>query len=293
MSTSDAPCGRFALAHRSIKARIGSSSGFSAAKEKWKIMNETNSKIESAPARVDRWLDQAAEATISEEDLERLLRVCLLDCTGPEVATDESLQRRLQAAINSYCHIVRITREYRDADVDLETSRGLLAKLRRREPFTDADIRLLGKRSSNSEANTNLWNICGWLANLMADDCQILERPYDLALILGTSDIVDRSLFKAPTDEQCSILAESLFEQAVVHGTSNITDRAYFAAPRKSPDQEKKLLMAHGISLLTERYDSALRYAKLSPEQKAREDQAVEQLYRAVHGLPPDGPENA
>jgi hypothetical protein len=91
-------------------------------------MSASNTKIEFDQEKFDRWLEQVADASISEEDMGSLLRMCFHpDCLN-DVRKDEALKRRLEAAINSYCHIVRITREYKDVDVDLETSRGLIAK---------------------------------------------------------------------------------------------------------------------------------------------------------------------
>jgi hypothetical protein len=206
--------------------------------------------------KFDRWVIQAAEATITDEDMELLLRMCLHG--GAIRDMDGPLQhRRLVAAINSYCHIVRITREYHDADVSVDASQRLLAKQERYQPFTARDIRLLGKRSSSSEANTNLWTAC---------------------VVVGPT----------LSEEQCSILVESLFEQAVVHATGAITDRAWFATPRMSPELTRKLDIIVGISLLTEACHFELQYSKLSPEEKADCDRFSERLRRAICGLPDD-----
>ena len=58
----------------------------------------------------------------------------------------------------------------------------------------------------------------------------------------------------------------------------------------------RKLVIARGISLLTEGLDWTLRYSKLSPEEKAEHDKTMAMFNRAIHGLPPepeDGPSGA
>jgi hypothetical protein len=43
-------------------------------------------------------------------------------------------------------------------------------------------------------------------------------------------------------------------------------------------------VIARGISLLTEGLDWALKRSKLSPEEKAAQDRAIEGLLQAIHG---------
>jgi hypothetical protein len=246
------------------------------------VVTATNTRIQFDQAKVDRWLAQVTDASISEEDMESLLRMCVIESASFEVATDATLRRRLKAAFNSYCHIVRITREYEDVDVDLETSRGLVAKRKRGEPFTDQEVRLLGKRSSDREADKYLDSAFGSVVNFMSGLPLKQSAPFE---------VVPIECYTTLSDEQFAILAESLFEQAVVQGTGSLTDRAWFAEDASEcPSLARKILIARGISLLTEGLDWALRYSKLSPEEKASHDEAVEGLLRAIHG-PPAHPE--
>lgn len=233
-------------------------------------------KIAFDPAKFDRWVIQAADATITDEDMESLLRMCLTPYASVDVRDDEPLTRRLEAAINSYCHIVRITREYRDQDVDWETSLGLVAKRERGEPYTDEEIRLIGKRSSNSEADLNLdrafWGVVKVIEGLpLKQSAPFVVQPIEF--------------YTSLYDEQFQALAESLFEQAVVQGTASVTDKAGFAkSASECPKLARKLFIAHGISLLTEAHDRALRRSKLSPKEKAEHDRIMEGIYRAVYG---------
>jgi len=228
------------------------------------------------PAKFDRWVIQAADATITEEDLESLLRMCLPPEASVDFLGDEALKRRLETAINSYCHIVRITREYRDQDVDWETSLGLVAKRERGEPYTDEEIRIIGKRSSNSEADLNLdrafWGVVKVIEGLPLKQ----SAPFV---------VIPIEFYTTLSGEQFCLLAESLFEQAIVQGTGSVTDKADFAASASEcPKLARKLFIAHGISLLTEGHDWALRRSKLSPEERADEDRIMERLQWAIYG---------
>ena len=233
-------------------------------------------KIEFDPAKFDRWLMQVADATITDEDMESLLRMCLEPDAKRDVRKDQSLLRRLQAALNSYCHIIRITREYKDEVVDLETSLGLVAKCERGEPLTDEDIRLIGKRSSNNDADRNLehafWSVVKVIEGLPVRQ----SAPFK---------VVPIEFYTPLSDEQFRVLVDSLFEQAVVQGTGSVTDKAWFAesAP-ECPNLERKLFIAHGISLLTEPHDWALLRSKLTSEERAEQDRSMEMLHRAIHG---------
>ena len=245
-----------------------------------KTMSASNTKIEFDQEKFDRWLEQVADASISEEDMESLLRMCFHPYCLNDVRKDEALKRRLEAAINSYCHIVRITREYKDVDVDLETSRGLVAKRQRGEPFTDDDIRLLGKRSSDNEADKYLegafWSVVNFMSGLPLKQSAPIE-------------VVPIAFYTILSDEQFAILAESLFEQAVVQGTASVTDKAWFAEDASEcPNQSRRLFIAYCISLMTEAHDWALGYSKMSLEEKTQRDRAIEGLMRAIHGQPSD-----
>lgn len=242
-------------------------------------MSETDRNIEFDAAKFDRWVVQVADATISDEDMESLLRMCLTPYASVDIRYDEALTRRLQVAINSYCHILRITREYKDEDVDLETSFRLLAKRERGERYTDEEVRLLGKRSSDKQGDRNLeaafWGVVGMIEGLPVEP----SAPFV---------VVPIEFYTTLSDEQFAVLAESLFEQAVVQGTGSVTDEADWASSAsESPALAQRLFIAHGISLLTETHDWALRRSKLSPEERANEDRRMESLERAVQGLPP------
>ena len=258
---------------------------FQRRQKKRKTMSQSNTEIEFDQEKFDCWLVQVADASISEEDMESLLRMCFHPYCRDDVRKDEALRRRLEAAINSYCHILRITREYKDVDVDLETSRGLVAKRERGEPFTDDDIRLLGKRSSDNEADKYLKRAFQSVVDYMSGLPLKQATPFE---------VVPIEFYTTLSDEQFAILAESLFEQAVVQGTGSVTDKAWFAQDASEcPNQFRKLLIAEGISLMTEAHDWALSYSKLSPEEKARQDQATDRLMRAIHGQPSDPQEGA
>lgn len=240
----------------------------------------SSTRIQFDQAKVDRWLAQVTDASISDEDMESLLRMCVIESASFEVATDATLRRRLKAAFNSYCHIVRIAREYKDVDVGLETSRGLVAKRKRGEPFTDQEVRLLGKRSSDREADEYLDSAFGSVVSFMSGLPLKQSAPFE---------VVPIECYTTLSDEQFAILAESLFEQAVVQGTSSVTDKAWFAEDAtECPKVGRKILIARGISLLTEGLDWALSYSKLSPEEKAEQNRAIEGLLRAIHGSPAD-----
>jgi len=226
-------------------------------------MSMANTGIEFDQEKFERWLPQLADASISEENLETLMRMCVTHCLSFEVESDPTLRRRLHAAADAYCHGMRITREFKDVNVDLETARGLVAKHKRGEPFSDEDIRLLGKRSSDREADSYLKSAFG-------------------------------NLFRVISSAQFAILTESLFEQAVVQGTGSVSDKCWFAQDAtERPNLVRKLVIAQGISLLTEGHDQLLRRSKLSSEERAREDWACEQLRRAIQGVPPDPEEEA
>ena len=217
-------------------------------------MSENVTQIEFSPATFDRWLAQAGDATITDEDMEALLRRYLALHANVDLRSKEGVKRKLQTAINSYCHILCITREYRDEDVDLETSLGLIAKCSRGEPLTDTDIRLIGKRGSDSRADMNL-ETAFW------------------------------RIYTTLSDEQFAVLAASLFEQAIVHGTGSLSDKAWFAeSASKCLKQARRLFIAQHISLLTEEHDCALRYSKMSPEKKADHDRFMESLDWMFHG---------
>jgi hypothetical protein len=235
-------------------------------------------EIEFDQTKFDRLVVKAADATITDEDLESLLRMHTPIFGRSMHRLDDTPERKLAAAINSYCHIVRITREYEDVDVDLETSRALAAKSDQREPYTDEEIRLIGKRSSNSEADENL-------EDAFWDVVRVIEGPPSQQP--APFMVVPVEFYTTLSDEQFRVLAESLFEQAIVQGTTSVTDKADFSAAASGcPKLARRLYIAHVISLLTEGHDSALRYSKLSPEEKARRDRAAERLHRAIHGLP-------
>jgi hypothetical protein len=233
-------------------------------------MSENTKSDQFDAAQFDRWLMQVADATITDEDMESLLRMWLEPDASRDVREDQSLLRRLQAALNSYCHIIRITREYKDEDVDLETSLGLVAKCKRGEPLTDEDIRLIGKRSSNNDADRNLrhafWSVVKVIEGLPVRQ----SAPFE---------VVPIEFYTPLSDERFRVLVDSLLEQAVVQGTGSVTDKAWFAesAP-ECPNLERKLFIAYGISLLTEPHDRALRCSKMSPEEKADHALSEKQL---------------
>ena len=248
-------------------------------------MSMTNTEIEFDQEKFERWLPQLADASISEEDLEALLLMCGTDRMSVSVANDATRSRNLIVAVNSYCHGIRITREYKDVDVDLETARGLLAKHKRGEPLSDEDIRLVGKRSSDKEADRYLDSAFGRVVRMMEGPPLKQSAPFEVVPIHFCTTL---------SDEQFEILAQSLFEQAVVQGTGSVSDKCWFAQDAtECPNLVRKLVIAQGISLLTEGHDQLLRRSKLSPEERAREDWACEQLTRALQGVPPDPDEEA
>jgi hypothetical protein len=208
--------------------------------------------------------------------------MCLSPYSSADVRWDRELLRRLEAALNAYCHIVRITREYQDVDVDLETSRSLVAKCERGEPLTDDDIRLLGKRSSDNDADKYLqaafWTVVKVIQGLpLKQDAPV--------------EVVPLEFYTTLSDEQFALLTESLFEQAIVQGTGSVTDKAWFAEDASErPELARRLFIAKSISLLTERHDYALSYSKMSPQQKAEHDARLAMLERAICGVP-DGRE--
>jgi len=234
-------------------------------------MSTSNTKIEFDQEKFERWVTQVSDATISDEDMEMLMRMCAIESATFEVASDKALQRRLRAAVNSYCHIIRIAREYQDVDVDPATARALLAKRRRYEPLSDDEISLLGKRSSDPQSDEELYRAFG-------SEATSNSGPFQVSAVL---------FYDVLTDNQFAILAESLFQQAVVHGTGSVTDKCWFAeGVSECPNVARKLVIARGISLVTEGLDWALRYSKLSPEEKAEHDKAMAMFNRAIHGLP-------
>jgi hypothetical protein len=245
-------------------------------------MSATEVKIQFDLEKFNRWLPQVADASISDEEMDSLMRMCLYPYSSADVRLDKGLLRRLEAALNSYCHIVRITREYEDVDVDVETSRSLVAKGERGEPFTDDDIRLLGKRSSDNEADKYL-EAAFWTVVKVIQGLPVKQSP--------PFEVVPIEFYTALSDEHFAILVESLFEQAVVQGTGSVTDKAWFAEDAaECPDLKRKLFIAYGISLLTEGHDYALSYSKMSPEEKTEHDEGIAMLERAICGLP-DGRE--
>jgi len=248
-------------------------------------MSMANTEIEFDQEKFDLWLPQVADASIAEEDMETLMRMCVTHCLSFEVESDPTLRRRLHAAADAYCHGMRITREFKDVNVDLETARGLVAKCKRGEPLSDEDIRLVGKRSSDKEADRYLDSAFGRVVRMMEGPPLKQSAPFEVVPIHFCTTL---------SDEQFEILAQSLFEQAVVQGTGSVSDKCWFAQDAtECPNLVRKLVIAQGISLLTEGHDQLLRRSKLSPEERAREDWACEQLTRALQGVPPDPDEEA
>ena len=142
--------------------------------------------------------------------------------------------------------------------------------------YTDEEIRLIGRRSSNSESDLNLdrafWGVVKVIEGLPMKQ----SAPFI---------VVPAEYYTTLSDEQFCLLAESLFEQAIVQGTGSVTDKADFAASASEcPKLARKLFIAHGISLLTEGHNSVPCYSKLSPEERADHDRIIERLQWAIYG---------
>ena len=181
--------------------------------------------------RFEPVLVQLAECDITDLELEGFLRRCELWACSSESSWNETHARRLRTAIHAFCHIEGIIRRYRDEDVDLDTSRRLVAKGKRGERYSDEELRLLGKRSSIREADANL------------------EHAF-----LGVIGAAYPDEFSNKLDEkQLKVASESLLEQAVARGTHGVTTKAEYAERvSKCSAMTMRLYIAHRISWYAE-----------------------------------------
>jgi hypothetical protein len=237
-------------------------------------MSTTENQRQSDQQEFDCWLGEAASGTISDEGLESLFRMILPPRPTLDIRMDTAKQRRLGTAINSYCHVIRIIRKYQDVDVDLKTARDLVAKRERAESFTNDEIRLLGKRSSDREADRLIDRAFWSVVNFISGPPLRQSAPFEVR---------PAQFYTTLSDEEFAILAESLLEQAVVHGTTSVSDRAWLAADASEcPHAARKLFIAWGIGLTTERHDWKLLESKLSADEKAAEDRILSLLRHAL-----------
>src|SRR5439155_1885008 len=121
-------------------------------------------------AQAEQWLDQTANCTIPDRDLLSLMR--MLGCAFPEPEPEQPnpMQKRLDLALNSYCHIYRIGHRLKANVIDDETAAKLKEKVETGEGLTDREVRLLAKAGSDKNAELLLWGALMGTLDIVEDE---------------------------------------------------------------------------------------------------------------------------
>lgn len=242
-------------------------------------MNSNDTTLPFDPEKFEAWVLQLAECDIADEDLARLLRMTEVGYNKPgQLGMNEIRERQLKTAIHAFCHTESIRRGYRDEDVDLETSRRLIAKRMTGERYNDEELRLLGKRGSNPEAQRNLRTACWDLLHRTREQANDPASPFP---------VHPDEFYRRLTDEQFRILAESVIEQIVVRATNGLTDIACWVSDEyKCPDVGRRLDIAYWIGLYTEDADNEVHRAMSSPKEREELEQLEPLLVQIFGHLP-------
>lgn len=225
--------------------------------------------IAAGRQRIEELLAQAAACAIPDGEFVELFGLCHKWGRAWETAKSGLLDQRLALSVNSYLHTLRLACDYQDVTVDFQTASRLKAGLEARQPLTNEDIRLLGRRGVDQAAEAELFTAFMRLIGTMEG------QP------IPPHGVVPVQYYTLLSEEQFALLASNIFEQAVVHSTINVTDKAYFArGAAESPDLKIRLELANLIGLHNETYRWILPKPNLTPAERKAEADWVEDLCR-------------
>ena len=103
--------------------------------------------------QMEHWLAQTANCTIPDRNLLAILENIETDNRKLETETDrlKILNRKLDLALNSYCHIYRIGHKLTVQEIDAGTAARLKEQVKAGEGLADSEVRLLAKQGADRE----------------------------------------------------------------------------------------------------------------------------------------------
>jgi len=234
--------------------------------------------------RLDELLPQVGQCACSEDELGELLWTHIrLAVLLPE-EDYAPLTGRVAVAVNSYCHILSLACGLKDEAVDLQTASRLKARADSHEGLTDEEVRLLGKRGIDHNADEELHRAFLAVVNV------IQGKPVPQKT--ESVRVVPVEYYTTLSDEQFEILGKSLFDQAVVCSSVFLTDKAFYGKEAaESTSAQARFELAYLLAQHNGQYACISPLPHLTPAQRKAEADYIEDICRRAKlpdGISPD-----